>query len=225
MAHRQGSLPASRRELIAILGGTAAACWVSCLVSWPLAAHAQQPSSPAVGFPSKLLRIIVPFTPGGSNDVVAREIATGLQGRLNQTAVVENKPGAGGNIAYSYVAKSPADGYLMLIAPASFTIGPHLSQSAQSGLDFAPINLVADAVRHGRAGCVQPGSHRNRWREIAGKVELVGRRRHAAASRAELSRCSRRGSVHVLPRRHGGPAGSGGGAHRHSSAPSIRSCR
>ncbi len=146
MAHRQGSLPASRRELIAILGGTAAACWVSCLVSWPLAAHAQQPSSPAVGFPSKMLRIIVPFTPGGSNDVVAREIATGLQTSLNQTAVVENKPGGGGNIAYSYVAKSPPDGHIMLIAPASFTMGPHLSRNPVYNpvTDFAAINLVAD---------------------------------------------------------------------------------
>ena len=146
MAHRQGSLPASRRELIAILGGTAAACWVSCLVSWPLAAHAQQPSSPAVGFPSKMLRIIVPFTPGGSNDVVAREIATGLQTSLNQTAVVENKPGGGGVIAYSFVAKSPPDGHLMLITPASFTMGPHLSRNAGYNpiTEFAPINLVAD---------------------------------------------------------------------------------
>jgi tripartite-type tricarboxylate transporter receptor subunit TctC len=146
MAHRQGSLPASRRELIAILGGTAAASWVSCLVSWPLAARAQQPSAPAVGFPSKMLRIIVPFTPGGSNDVVAREIATGLQASLNQTAVVENKPGGGGNIAYSYVAKSPPDGHIMLIAPASFTMGPHLSRNPVYNpvTDFAAINLVAD---------------------------------------------------------------------------------
>jgi tripartite-type tricarboxylate transporter receptor subunit TctC len=146
MLHRQNSLPASRREFIAILGGTTAACWVSCLVSWPRATYAQQPSSPAVGFPSKMLRIIVPFTPGGSNDVVAREIATGLQTSLNQTAVVENKPGGGGNIAYSYVAKSPPDGHIMLIAPASFTMGPHLSRNPVYNpvTDFAAINLVAD---------------------------------------------------------------------------------
>ena len=97
-------------------------------------------------FPDKLIRIIVPFTPGGSNDVVAREIATGLQARLNQTAVVENKPGGGGAIAYSFVAKSPPDGYLLLIAPASFTMGPHLSRNPLYNpvTDFAPINLVAD---------------------------------------------------------------------------------
>jgi len=103
-------------------------------------------SAAAQGFPSKTIRIIVPFTPGGSNDVVAREIASGLQARLNQTAVVENKPGGGGTIAYSYVAKSPADGHLLLIAPASFTIGPHLSRNPVYNpvTDFAPINLVAD---------------------------------------------------------------------------------
>ena len=88
----------------------------------------------------------MPFTPGGSNDVVAREIASGLQSNLNQTAVVENKPGGGGIIAYSYVAKSPPDGYLMLITPASFTMGPHLSRNPGYNpiTEFAPINLVAD---------------------------------------------------------------------------------
>ena len=103
-------------------------------------------SACAQGFPNKMIRIIVPFTPGGSNDVVAREVATGLQDRLNQTAIVENKPGGGGTIAYSYVAKSPPDGHVMLIAPASFTIGPHLSRNPVYNpvTDFTAINLVAD---------------------------------------------------------------------------------
>jgi tripartite-type tricarboxylate transporter receptor subunit TctC len=100
----------------------------------------------AQSFPNKTIRIIVPFTPGGANDVVAREIASGLQARLKETAVVENKPGGGGSIGYSYVAKSPPDGHLLLIAPASFTIGPHLSRNPvyDPVADFAPINLVAD---------------------------------------------------------------------------------
>jgi tripartite-type tricarboxylate transporter receptor subunit TctC len=97
-------------------------------------------------FPDKLIRIIVPFTPGGANDVVAREIATGLQDRFKQSAVVENKPGGGGTIGYSYVAKSPPDGHVMLVAPASFTMGPHLSRNPLYNpvTDFAAINLVAD---------------------------------------------------------------------------------
>src|SRR5438552_701052 len=127
VTHRRGSWPISRRkliaQLIALLGGA-----VAGVLSRPRAARAQQ----SAGFPNKMLRIIVPFTPGGSNDVVAREIAAGLQASLNQTAVVENKPGGGGTIAYAYVAKLPPDGHLLLIAPASFTIGPHLSRNPAS---------------------------------------------------------------------------------------------
>ena len=97
-------------------------------------------------FPTQTIKIIVPFTPGGSNDVVAREIATGLQARLKQTAVVENRPGGGGTIAYQFVAKSAPDGHTLMIAPASFTMGPHLSKKPLYNpvTDFAPIILVAD---------------------------------------------------------------------------------
>jgi tripartite-type tricarboxylate transporter receptor subunit TctC len=115
-----------------------AACVVAAVfLIWPASAQV---------FPEKTIRIIVPFTPGGSNDVVAREIASGLQDSLKQTAVVENKPGGGGVIAYSFVAKSPPDGHLMLITPASFTMAPHLSRNAGYNpvTDFAPISLVAD---------------------------------------------------------------------------------
>lgn len=102
-------------------------------------------SASAQSFPNQPIRIIVPFTPGGANDVVAREIANGLQARFNQIAIVENKPSGGGIVAYSYVAKSPPDGHILLIAPTSFTIGPHLSRNAVYNpvTDFAPINLVA----------------------------------------------------------------------------------
>ena len=98
----------------------------------------------AQSFPTETIRIIVPFTAGGSNDVVAREIANGLQASFNQTVVVENKPGGGGTIAYSYVKKSPPDGHVLLMAPA--TAGPHLSRNPLYNpiTDFAPINLVAE---------------------------------------------------------------------------------
>jgi tripartite-type tricarboxylate transporter receptor subunit TctC len=100
----------------------------------------------AQSFPSQAIKIIVPFTPGGSNDVVAREVATGLQTRLKQIAVVENRPGGGGTIAYQFVAKSAPDGHTLIVAPASFTMGPHLSKKPLFNpvTDFAAINLVAD---------------------------------------------------------------------------------
>ena len=213
-----------RREFMTLLAGAAAGSSAFCSVTWPLAARAQQPSAPAAGFPNKTMRIIVPFTPGGSNDVVAREIATGLQASLNQTAVVENKPGGGGNIAYSYVAKSPPDGHVMLIAPASFTMGPHLSRNPVYNpvTDFAAINLVADVP----FVMVVPASLPVRTvkdfvelaREFAEQIELrLGWCRHAAASRRRtLQDARRRGSGPcAVPRRHGGPAGPGGRTHRH----------
>jgi tripartite-type tricarboxylate transporter receptor subunit TctC len=100
----------------------------------------------AQGYPDRLIRIIVPFTPGGSNDIVARELAAGFQERFKQSAVVENRPGGGGAIAYTGIAKSPPDGYTLLIAPVSFTITPHLSRAPtfHPVNDYAPINLVAD---------------------------------------------------------------------------------
>jgi tripartite-type tricarboxylate transporter receptor subunit TctC len=116
------------------------------LTACMVAAAALAAATPAQAFPDKLIRIVVPFTPGGSNDVVAREVASGLQERFNQTAVVENRPGGGGAPAYAAVAKSPADGHTMLVAPASFTIGPHLTKTPlyHPVNDFAPIILVAD---------------------------------------------------------------------------------
>jgi tripartite-type tricarboxylate transporter receptor subunit TctC len=103
-------------------------------------------SAHAQGFPNQTIRIIVPFTPGGSNDVVAREIAQGLQSRLKQTAVVENRAGGGGTIAYQGVAKSPPDGHTLLIAPASFTMGPHLSKKPvyHPVNDYTAITMMAD---------------------------------------------------------------------------------
>ncbi len=100
----------------------------------------------AQGFPDHLIRIIVPFTPGGSNDIVGRELANGFQERFKQNAVVENRPGGGGAIAYAGVAKSPPDGYTLLIVPVSFTITPHLTKTPTFDPlnDYAPINLVAD---------------------------------------------------------------------------------
>ena len=98
----------------------------------------------AQGFPNQTVRIVVPFTPGGSNDVVAREIATGLQARFKQPVIVENRPGGGGSIAYQHVAKSAPDGHTLMVAPASFTIGPNLvaKPNYDPVKEFAAVNMV-----------------------------------------------------------------------------------
>ncbi len=74
----------------------------------------------AQSYPSRPVRIVVGFTPAGATDILARLIGQWLQERLGQTFIVENRPGAGSNIATDAVARSPADGYtLMLVAPAN----------------------------------------------------------------------------------------------------------
>ncbi len=114
-------------------------CILAALIGPATLAHGQ-------AYPNRLIRIIVPFTPGGSNDVLARELATGFQARWKENVVVENRPGGGGTIAYASVAKSPPDGYTLMVVPASFTMVPHLSRNPGFNplTDYAPINLVID---------------------------------------------------------------------------------
>jgi tripartite-type tricarboxylate transporter receptor subunit TctC len=141
--------PAADADRLRTLGGGTmrrllAACAFAVCAS--VGSTALGPVAQAQDFPSKLIRIVVPFTPGGSNDVVGRELAAGFQSRWSHGAVVENRPGGGGTIAYSQVAKAPPDGYLLLIAPVSFTITPHMSRNPPFNplTDYAPINMVAD---------------------------------------------------------------------------------
>ena len=81
----------------------------------------------AQAYPSKPIRLVVGFSPGGAADVVARTIGEGLGRALGQPIIVENRPGAGSSIAADNVAKSAPDGYSVLIAsPASISVNPAL---------------------------------------------------------------------------------------------------
>src|SRR5690606_2291303 len=84
------------------------------------------PAAQADAYPDRPLKLVIPFSPGGSTDTFGRFIANGLSGELGQTVVVENKPGAGGNIGADMVAKSKADGYTLLLAQDSLSIVPYL---------------------------------------------------------------------------------------------------
>ena len=97
-------------------------------------------------WPSKPVRIIVPYPPGGTSDILARALAPGLQGALGQPVVVENKPGATGNLGADYVAKSPPDGYTLLLADiGSLAISPSVFAALPFDpvKDFAPVIMVA----------------------------------------------------------------------------------
>src|SRR5437879_13860038 len=77
-------------------------------------------------YPSKPLRIIVPFTPGSATDTMARPIAERLSSALGQPVVVENRPGAGGTIGIAALAKSPPDGYTLAVASTGHVVNPDL---------------------------------------------------------------------------------------------------
>jgi tripartite-type tricarboxylate transporter receptor subunit TctC len=104
------------------------------------------PSVAADAFPSHAVKLVVPFPPGGPLDVVGREIAQKLGEAWGQSVVVENKPGAGGNIGADAVAKSAPDGYTVVMGALSThavnpTLYPKMPYDAIN--DFAPISLVA----------------------------------------------------------------------------------
>jgi tripartite-type tricarboxylate transporter receptor subunit TctC len=95
-------------------------------------------------FPSKPVRVVVPFPPGGGTDIVARTVTPKMAEILGQPFVVENRAGAGGNIGTDVVAKSPADGYTLLVASASTAINTTLvpNLSWHFSRDFAPVVLM-----------------------------------------------------------------------------------
>jgi tripartite-type tricarboxylate transporter receptor subunit TctC len=95
-------------------------------------------------WPAKPVRIVVPFTPGGSTDITARLIGNRLQEVWGQSVVIENKPGAGGNIAADMVAHADADGYTIFIVGPGMATNPFLypSLSYDPVGDFAPVTML-----------------------------------------------------------------------------------
>ena len=109
-----------------------------------LGAQAQAPA-----FPSKPIRLVVPFTPGGVTDTSGRLIAEQLGKRLGQQVIVDNKPGASGNIGTQLVAAAEPDGYTLLLGfDGTLVINPHVFPKVgfDTLKDFAPIGKIGDAV-------------------------------------------------------------------------------
>ena len=118
------------RSLLAAVAALVAAAAVNAQPSWP----------------SKTIRIIVPYPPGGTSDILARSLGPKITEALGQTVIVENKPGATGNIGADFVAKSPGDGYTLLLADiGSLAIAPSVvpTLAFDPVKDFAPVIMVA----------------------------------------------------------------------------------
>jgi tripartite-type tricarboxylate transporter receptor subunit TctC len=98
-------------------------------------------------YPTKPIRVIVPFAPGGGTDILTRIIVPGLNESLRQQIVVDNRPGAGSQIGTDIVAKAPPDGYTILMVDTAFMTNPSLYSKLpySSQKDFAPVSLSATA--------------------------------------------------------------------------------
>ncbi len=100
----------------------------------------------AQSYPAKTIKIIVPYPPGGTSDILARALGPGITAALGQPVIVENKPGATGNVGADFVAKSTPDGYTLLLADiGSLAISPSVFSSLPFDpvKDFAPVVMVA----------------------------------------------------------------------------------
>ena len=125
----------NRRQLLSTL--TALAAGPAATLATPAAAQA--------GWPARPVKVVVPFAPGGATDVVARLWAQRVSQMWGQSVVVDNRPGAGGNLGADVVAKAAPDGYTLLMASGSITINPSLyaKMPFDTQRDLVPVSNVA----------------------------------------------------------------------------------
>ena len=123
--------------------GLAAIAAIGLLAGLCAAAVAQ----PASAYPSKPIRIVVPFAAGGPADAIARIVATGLQQSMGQPVIVDNRTGAGGAVGADAVAKAAPDGYTLLLCNVGDTMSMSLYKSMPYDFerDFAPVSLLASS--------------------------------------------------------------------------------
>lgn len=178
---------------------------VLALTPW-LGAHAQE-------FPSRAVRIVVPYAAGGSTDILTRLIAQKLGGRLAQSVFVENRPGANGVIGTDVIAKAPPDGYSILMMTNGQTINVGLNSKLpfDTEKDFVPLVNVASMPN---VICVHPSQPAKTLREFVDAAKArpgalsyshagVGSPQHLAG---ELFKLVTRSDIVGIPYKGGGPA-------------------
>jgi tripartite-type tricarboxylate transporter receptor subunit TctC len=176
-------------------------------------ANASAATSAADAWPSKVVRIVVGFPAGGPADIAARILAQGLQDALKQNVIVDNRTGAGGNIAAQLVAKAPADGYSVLVATASLLVNPALSPNAGYDplRDFVPVGLIATQANALAVTSTLPVNNLKELQALAKKHPMT----YATSGVGTTSHLSANYLINVLwgtkatavPYRGAGPAG------------------
>jgi tripartite-type tricarboxylate transporter receptor subunit TctC len=137
--HPSQPIRASRMNRRRFAGAFAAALFATALGALPAPAAAQ-------AYPARPIRLVVPFPPGGSTDILARALGQKLSEAWGQQVIVDNRPGAGGSIGAEAVAKAPHDGYTLLMAHiGTLAVNPALYPKLgyDAAKDFAPVSLVA----------------------------------------------------------------------------------
>ena len=129
------------------------------------------PLAGAQGALPRTIKIVVPFSPGGSNDVIARAIAVPLAKRLDVPVIVENKLGAQGAIATDYVARAKPDGYTFMITPASSTLAEVAFIFKRLGFD--PVKHLDPVLLMAKSGLVVVVDARNPVNTIAELTEAL----------------------------------------------------
>jgi tripartite-type tricarboxylate transporter receptor subunit TctC len=128
------------------MGSLQKLCVLPFVIALSLSAAAAQPIENASAYPSKVIKVIVPFAPGGPNDILARLIADELSRKWSANIVVDNRPGGGTIIGTQVAARSPADGYTLLMASFSTAANVSLKKSLpfDTVKDFTPVIHLAE---------------------------------------------------------------------------------
>ena len=164
-----------RRALLAapaLLAGPAGALLASpvpALLAGPVPALLAGPAKAQAEWPTRPVSLVVPLPPGGTTDSISRAFAERMGRALGQPVVIDNRPGAGANVAYQHMARQAPDGYSVLMGINSLAVNPALRADLPYApqRDFAPVSLVA---RGAFVLCVTPGLA---VRDVAGLVALA----------------------------------------------------
>ena len=157
------------------------------VASSPVSAAEEKPVAGASRYPTRPVRVIVPYSPGGSSDAVARILSAKLAESLGQQFVIDNRPGAAGSMGREIVAKAAPDGYTLLVGDSPHTINVHVLKHVPYDpiRDFTPISLIATAPQ---LFVVHPGFPAKTLKEfIAGAAAQPGKLNYGSGGTGSIT--------------------------------------